>query len=493
MGQPLGRSDRIPQHVTEKFAISLTAVEALKALESGRMTAEQYVDILLSRIANHPQINAFIYLDPEQVRAAARISDQLRAESQNLGPLHGLPILIKDSINTAEMPTSGGTPALSGFQPAANSAVIQTLINAGAIILGKTNLHELSIGYTTNNAFTGPTRNPYDFDRIPGGSSGGNGAALAARFGPLALGEDSAGSVRVPAALTGTMGFRPTSGRYSSDGVIPLSSTLDTLGPMARTVEDLALADAVITGSPMELATVSLNGLRIGVPQAHFRDLLDPLVEKALTKVLERLKESGAVLVQAGIPEVGELTLDAALALMQFEWPRDLGNYLADQGTGLSLTDVTAMVASPDVAFALAPAISGLISEEDNLAVLNGPVSLLQEIYQDYLATHMLDVVLYPTTAIPAPLIGQDTVTIEGVELAVLDAFFRQSHFAPLLGAPTLSLPIGQNPDGLPVGGIDIAGVPGDDRKILAVGQAISMVLPAIRPPQAIRPLPVGR
>ena len=483
-------SGRLPQHITERVAISLTAAEALDALESGRMTSEQYVDILLRRIAEHPQVNAFVHVDPDQVRAAARLSDQQRTAGVSLGPLHGLPIVIKDSINTAEMPTTGGTPALDGFRPAQNAAVVQTLLDAGAIILGKTNLHELSSGYTTNNAFTGPTRNPYDFDRIPGGSSGGNGAALAARFTALAIGEDTAGSVRVPAALTGTLGFRPTSGRYSQVGVVPLSSTLDTIGPMARTVQDLALVDAIITGTPIGLESVSLKGIRIGVPRAYFWELLDPSVEHALNRVLRRLKSSGAILVQADIPDVGDLTQQASQALILFEWVRDLGNYLEDQGTGLSVSDVAAEVASPDVAFGLSLALSGVITEQDYLAVLDGLVPLLQQTYQSYLLSNDLDVVLYPTTPLPAPLIGEEIVTIDGVEFDVLEAYFRFPHYTPVIGAPTLSLPIGQDPRGLPLGGIDIAGAPGDDRKVLAIGQALAKVLPRIRPPRTIKPLP---
>src|SRR4029434_5472373 len=194
------------------------------------------------------------------------------------------------------MPTTAGTPALEGFIPASSAPVVQILTEAGAIVLGKTNLHELSAGYTTNNAFTGPTRNPYDTERVPGGSSGGNSAALAGRSAPLALGDDTTGSTRIPAALTGTTGFRPSTGRYSSAGVVPLASTLDTLGPMARNVRDLALVDAVITGDPIELETVSLQGLRIGVPWPHFHDLLDPVVEQAFLRALARLEHAGETL-----------------------------------------------------------------------------------------------------------------------------------------------------------------------------------------------------
>lgn len=481
-----------PPHVAEKFAISLSATEVLEAFADGRLTSEQYVNILLGRIAAHPDINAFTYLDPAEARAAARLADRQRAEGREIGPLHGLPILLKDSINTAAMPTTAGTPALGGFKPDNDAAVVRTLLAAGAIVLGKTNLHELSFGYTSNNFFTGPTRNPYDFDRIPGGSSGGNGAALAARFAPVAIGEDTAGSVRIPAALTGTTGFRPTTGRYSQDGVVPLASTLDTLGPMARTVEDLALIDAVITGVPAGLEPFSLNGLRIGVPGTYFRELLDPAVEKALDKVLARLEAAGATLVDADIPEVGDLTVFASTGLILFEVVRDLGNYLAEENTGLSVSDVVSMIASPDVAFVMSLALSEVVSEEDYWAIRNALVPLLRQIYAAYLFDNDLDVVLYPTVPVPAPLIGQQTVIVDGSEIPVGDIFLRFGHYIPVVGAPTVSLPIGQMPKGLPVGGIDIAGAVGDDRNVLAIAAAIAEVLPRIRPPEAIRPLPIG-
>src|SRR4029453_3861677 len=202
LGALLALPSSVADRPAREFAANLTASEALAAMDSGLLTSVDYVDALIKRILAHPEINAFIHLDTEGARAAAVEADVLRGQGL-AGPLQGLPILLKDSINTADMPTTAGTPALEGFIPESSALVAQILTDAGAIVLGKTNLHELSAGYTTNNAFTGPTRNPYDTDRIPGGSSGGNGAALAARFAPLAIGEDTAGSTRIPAALTG--------------------------------------------------------------------------------------------------------------------------------------------------------------------------------------------------------------------------------------------------------------------------------------------------
>jgi len=470
-----------------RFGVDLTASEALAAMDSGRLTSVDYVNALIERILAHPEINAFIRLDTDGARAAAAEADARRAHGM-ARPLEGLPILLKDSINKAGMRTTAGTPALANFTPGSSAVVAQILTDAGAIVLGKTNLHELSAGYTTNNAFTRPTRNPYDTDRIPGGSSGGNGAALAARFAPLAIGEDTGGSIRVPAALTGTTGFRPSTGRYSAAGVVPLAHTLDTLGPMARNVRDLALVDAVITGDPIELETLSLQGLRIGVPQAYFHDLLDPVVEQAFSRALDRLEHAGATLVVADLPGAGELSIQASTVVAFFEAPRDLAAFLNEQNTGVTLQQLIAMIASPDV-LALFQ-LAGSVTEDQYLLVQNQVLPLLRQLYQDYFNENDLDVMVYPSVPLPAPLIGQETVMLNGVAVPIFNAFLHNSHYTPTIGAPTLTLPIGQGPHLLPLGGIDIAGIPGDDRRVLAIGDAISRVLPRIQPPTDMQPLP---
>ncbi len=262
----------------ERVVTTLTAEQVLAAMDAGAISSEQYVRILLRRIERYPALNALVYVDRRAVIAAARAADRERALGETSKPLLGLPIIVKDSFNTANLPTSVGTPALLGFQPASNAAIVETLLEAGAIILAKGNLHELQAGYLTNNPTLGVAYNPYGRGLSPGGSSGGNAAALAARLAPLAIGADTAGSIRVPAALTGTAGFRPTSGRYAQDGIAPLAPSLDSAGPMARSVRDLALADAVITGEPAELESVDLKDLRIGVPRGFFSAMTDRTV-----------------------------------------------------------------------------------------------------------------------------------------------------------------------------------------------------------------------
>ena len=220
-----------------------SARRASQAITIGEISTEDYTAQLLRTCVENADLNAFVTLDEEHVLSIARKID--RTPSQ--GPLQGLPIGLKDAIGTAEFPTSAGTSALRDHIPATDAAVVQPLTAAGAFVLGKLNMHELSYGITSNNACTGAVRNPYDLTRIPGGSSGGAGAAVAAGLVPVAMGTDTGGSVRIPAALCGVVGFRPTTGRYAQTGIVPVSHTRDTAGPICRTVDDAAMIDALIT------------------------------------------------------------------------------------------------------------------------------------------------------------------------------------------------------------------------------------------------------
>ena len=209
-----------------------------------------------------------------------RACDRRRAGGAPLGPLHGLPIPVKDSLNTRDYPTTAGTPALRGFRPAQNAPLIDALLGAGAIVLGKTNLHELSYGWTSNNLAFGAVHNPYDPARIPGGSSGGTAAAVAAHMAPLGVAEDTEGSIRVPAALCGIAGFRPTTGRYSTQGAVPISVLFDQAGPHARSVADIALFDAVAAADHQPLTALALSGVRLAVARGYFWTGLDAEVEQ---------------------------------------------------------------------------------------------------------------------------------------------------------------------------------------------------------------------
>ncbi|HXV59507.1 MAG TPA: amidase family protein, partial [Vicinamibacteria bacterium] len=243
----------------------LSATEAVKAMREGELRAEDYASALLQRCEAGQHLNAFITLEPGHVLEAARAADRKRDSGAVLGPLHGLPIPIKDSVNTKDFPTTAGTSALRNFRPREDAPIVRTLVEAGAIVLGKTSIHELSFGWTSNNLAFGAVRNPYDTTRIPGGSTGGTAAAVAARMAPLGVAEDTEGSIRVPAALCGICGFRPTTGRYPSQGVVPITPLFDQVGPHARTVRDCILFDTVVTGETAHLEVANLAGARLAL------------------------------------------------------------------------------------------------------------------------------------------------------------------------------------------------------------------------------------
>src|SRR5262245_23778957 len=243
--------------------------EAATALRTGAATAEALAEALLARCASAASLNAFISLEGDRVRAAARRADEQRRRGDRLGPLHGVPLVLKDNIDTADYPTTAGTPGLAAHRPRRNAPVLQRLLDAGAIVLGKANLQELAYGPTSNNAAFGPVGNPYDPTRIPGGSSGGTAAAVAARLAPGGLGTDTAGSIRVPGSLCGITTFRPSTLRWPQAGIVPISHTRDTAAPMTPSIADCVLLDGLVTGGPTEIAPANLKGLRLGVPRGY--------------------------------------------------------------------------------------------------------------------------------------------------------------------------------------------------------------------------------
>ena len=297
---------------------------------TGTLSAERYAEALLERCAAHADLNAFITLEPEQVRAAARAADQAQSSGGTIGPLHGVPLALKDNIDTADLPTSGGTPALRNHRPKRNAPIAEALLRAGALVLGKANLHELACGVTNNNGGFGPARNPWDRRLIPGGSSGGTGVAVAARLAPGGIGTDTGGSVRIPAALCGIVGFRPTTQRWSQAGIVPISSTRDTAGPMTRSVADAILLDGVVTGGPTTLQPVPLKGLRLGVPRQYYWTDLDPELAAVCEQELSRLSALGVELVEADVPNLKALDDAVSFPVALYEQVVTMKAYLRD-------------------------------------------------------------------------------------------------------------------------------------------------------------------
>jgi mandelamide amidase len=338
---------------------ALTAVDAIAAIRQGEIGAENYARALLSRAERFVDLHTYIALNRDGLMESARAVDMARKKGQRLGRLAGLPLLVKDNIDTRGLPTTAGTTSLANNRPKQDAPVLRPLFSAGALLMAKMNLHELAAGITSTNAVYGAVRNPYDPKLIPGGSSGGTAAGIAAHIAPAGLGSDTGGSMRIPPALCGVVGLRPTVAdgrkRYSTKGVVPISHTWDTVGPMGRTVGDVALLDSVISNQPAP-RPITLKGLRLGVPRAFFWENLDSELADVAQSALERLRSAGAVLVEVDMSYVRDHNLDA---VPLYEIEGDIKNYLAAAGGNISFGDLVSQIASKDVAglFAVAKTI----------------------------------------------------------------------------------------------------------------------------------------
>jgi Asp-tRNA(Asn)/Glu-tRNA(Gln) amidotransferase A subunit family amidase len=474
--------------------IDLSAREAVTAMISGEISAEAYANALLRRCAQGRTLNAFITLDPDAVRGAARTLDRRRATGEPLGALHGLPIPIKDSVNTQDLPTTAGTNALRGFRPSADATVVTKLRAAGAIVLGKTNLHELSFGWTSDNQAFGPVRNPYDPTRIPGGSSGGTAAAVAARMSPLGVAEDTQGSIRVPAALCGICGFRPTTGRYPNDGVAPITPLFDQVGAHARSVDDLVLFDSVMTGDDQPLAPARLKGLRLGIARGYYFGGLDPAVEQVHDQLLARLRAAGVVFVEAEIPGLSELVALVTGPVQIHDAAASLKRYLRESGAPVSFDQLVDQI-SPDVRAIfdrhILPGAPRAVADTAYASACNVHRPAMQRLFAAYFAENRVAALLFPTTLSPATPIGDaDTVSIHGVQVPFSTAMSRNIAPGSTAGLPGLVLPAGLTPNThLPVA-LELDGPAGDDRGLLSLGLAIERALDPIAAPALSAVLP---
>lgn len=486
-----------PMALSAQAQQALTSTEAIVAIQQGRLAASDYVATLLAQAQAMSGLNALTVLDAEGALAAARRIDALPAQARAQLPLAGLPIVVKDNINTRGLPTTAGTPALEHFIPRDNAPSVQRLLDAGAILLGKANMHELAFGITSTNLapHAGPVRNPYDPGRIPGGSSGGTAAAIAARIVPAGLGTDTGGSTRIPAALTGIAGFRPSVGNggasrryHDPHAVVPISHTRDTVGPMARSVADIALLDQVITGSaPLQaMGLQGLQGLRIGLP-APLWEGLEPEIEAVARAALQRLQAAGVEWVDMDMPDLLDINSHIGAPLALHESVDDLPAWLAANGApARTVADIAARIASPDVRDMYQAMLTDEAADQyDEAMTVWRPQ--LQQYYATAFATHRVDALLFPTTrlaAVPLDEVnGSSTVSIRGAEaISTFEAFLRNTDPASNAGLPGLSLPAGLTPQGLPVG-IELDGPEGSDRRLLAIGVAFEQVLGLLAAP----------
>jgi len=450
------------------------AIETLAALGSGRLSVENGVVACIERNRECRHLNAIVAIDEGALLKAARARDQERASGKNRGALHGVAFAAKDNIDTVDLPTSACTPALRGNIAPRNAPVIQRLLDAGAVLFGKANMHELAFGITNNHGAFGPARNPHDPNLIPGGSSGGAAVAVAAGIVPFALGTDTGGSARIPAALCGVTGFRPTVGRYSQDGVVPISKTRDTVGVMARTVADIALVDGVITGDSTDLERVELAGLRIGSPREYFYADLEPAVAARMEELLRSLKAEGVALVEESIPDIAKLNEAVSFPVAMYEARRCLEKYLSQSAPHVKVADVVAQIASPDVKPVYeAAANPEAIPESVYREALDVHRPALQRAIAGYLDRHRLDAYLVPTCCLSARPIGHDeTVELNGKQVSTFFTYIRNTEPSSNAGTPGISIPIGASDTGLPIGAM-LEGRAGSDRRLLAIADAV--------------------
>lgn len=497
-----------PIALTAEQQLELTATQALAAMQAGTLTATAYVTTLLARARSMADLNAMISLNEAGALAAAKQVDADRAAGKALGALAGLPMVVKDNINTQSLKTTGGTSSLKNFQPSTNAPSVQKLLDAGAILLGKSNLHEWAFGITSTNFTLGidpiskeanrACKNPYDTSRIPGGSSGGNGVAIATRMAPVGLGTDTGGSTRVPASFCGIAGFRPSVGDGAGKGrrypdtaldALPISTTRDTLGPMARNVADLALLDAVITGGVVPTAK-ALQGLKIGLPAAFWAGL-DDSVKPVADAAKAQLASAGVVFVEADLLGIMALNDKISFPIALHEPVAAIPAYLlANRAPVSTVAQVSAQLASPDVQGAFG-AIAGDVFGAAYPDVIAKERPALQQLYKDYFAAQGVACVMFPTTLLAAPKIdaakGSDKLsyTVAGVEQKDKDTFgtcIRNTDPCTNAGIPSLSIPAGLTAQGLPVG-MQIDGPLGSDTELLAIGMGMEAVWGPLKAP----------
>ncbi len=447
--------------------LSLTAL--VDALASKRISPKEAFDAFRARHAAFRSLNAF-----------TQFADALpeSAPTDLGGPLAGAPLAIKDNIDVLGFRTTAATPALTELRPQSDAPVIATLRRAGALFLGKTNMHELSFGATSINRHTGPVRNPANPDLIAGGSSGGSAAAVAAGLAPAALGTDTGGSCRIPAALCGIVGYRPSNGRYSNAGVVPLSLTRDTIGLLTRSVEDAVLLDSAITGERRNFQAATLMGLRLGIPDAATMAECSPDVADNFEDLLGALSTAGVTFARLNLSRLHDLNRQLTRPLIAYEVARDLSIYLMRHRSHLTARDVFEQVAGETEGSRL---LSTITTEPvENSAYQDVIARVLPALRAGYVAAFdkdAIDAILQPTTLLAAqPISMGETADIDGRKSPAFAAYTRLTDAPSNAGLACISIPIRQRTAPL---GVELQCRNGDDQRLFAIALGIETLLRA--------------
>ncbi|GHF40253.1 aspartyl-tRNA(Asn)/glutamyl-tRNA(Gln) amidotransferase subunit A [Amycolatopsis bartoniae] len=428
----------------------LTLAAAAEALRTRQLSPVELTGSVLARLDEvEPRLNAYAAVAAEQARKSAREAEREIAAGHYRGPLHGIPFGLKDLIDAEGLPIAAGSRVRAGHRAAADSAVAARLRAAGAVLVGKTHTHEFGYGLITPQ-----TVNARDAGRVAGGSSGGSAVAVAAGTALFALGTDTGGSIRVPAALNGVAGLKPTYGLLSRRGVVPLSWSLDHVGPLARTVEDIAIVLSGLTSSTVDEAGVA--GLRVGVPRNYYFERVHPEVETAVLAAVDRLASLGARPVEVEIP--------MTRYVQAIQWGLMVSEATAYHEPTLR---TSAELYAPDVRLLLEA--GKVVSATDYLRARRARTLFRREwlrLLED------VDLIAAPTVPMTAVPIGQETVTWpDGVEESVSDAYVRLSAPANLAGVPSLTVPVGRDSAGLPIG-MQLLGRPHGEAVLLGAGHA---------------------
>jgi amidase len=469
-----------------------TITELQSAMTSGRATSVDLVDAYLARIKAYdhapPSLNAIVRLNP-RARADAAALDAERRAGKVRGPLHGIPIILKDNYATRDLETSAGSIALASLRTPGDAFQVKKLRDAGAVILGKSNMHELASGITTISSVGGQTCNPYDPDRNPGGSSGGSGVAVAASYAAVAWGSDTCGSIRIPSAVHNLFGLRPTKGLSSIDGIVPLSHTQDVGGPLARSVMDLAIAlDATIGEDPADTATkilegkppirfvasldsTSLRGTRLGVMTSAFgSDADDAEGARVARAAVEKMKARGATIVDVTIPGLDSVVNRSSV--IDYEFKYDLIDYLAH----IPNAPVKSLGEILDHGLYDVALETGLRRRErqgtrDSEAYRKALADrgVARDLIVSFLDANKLDALVYPTMTRKAAIIGEPQ---RGANC----------QFSAVTGLPALSIPAGFTPDGLPIG-VELLGRPLSDARLVSFAFDYEQAVHPRRPP----------
>ncbi len=476
---------RIVPPTTDTDLAFASIEDVARLFRKRKLSPVELTRLMLSRIVQlDPRLNSYITVTAERALAQAKKAEaELFAPPsgkayRDRGPLHGIPVSLKDNISTEDVRTTAGSRILAKFVPQHDAAVVARLKEAGAVILGKTNMHEFAYGVTSNNPHYGPVHNPWDLSRIPGGSSGGSAAAVAAGLCYGSIGTDTGGSIRIPACLCGIVGLKPTLGRVSVEGVIPLSPRLDCVGPLARTVRDTALLLEPILprvkgepslGSRRKLSAKPLK-FTLGVPREFFFDVISNEVRFVFEEALRSLRAQKARIKEVSLSLLGE----TEYAGNQIAWaeathyhqqsgyfPARSAEYGDDVRTRLALgTQVPATV---------------------YLTALEMREKFIQQLHL-VMAEAGVDALAVPTTPITAPLMDQETIRIGDKDHSTRALLLRANRPANLAGVPAISVPCGFIPAGLPVG-LQLIGAVADEHLLLQIAQAFERAHPDQRRP----------